>query len=227
LGTFIDLTGKIFGKLTVLERCGYTGKNHITWQCQCECGNKKIICGTELRSGDTKSCGCLLYKKTSIEEKDNHTIKVLKENVKKNEKTGCFEWNMGLNHNGYGSVNYRGKTKLAHRVNWILNKGEIPKGMHVLHKCDNPRCICLDHLFLGSHADNMHDMAKKQRHGKNNHKGQNHYRTKFTDEQIYDIRKKYKEGIKPYEIAKLYNSSYYSIYFVVTRRSWKHLDDKK
>jgi len=56
---FKDLTGKIFGKLTVIE---YKGKNKFKdslWLCTCECGNSKIISGTSLRNSGTKSCGCI------------------------------------------------------------------------------------------------------------------------------------------------------------------------
>ena len=60
---FIDLTGQKFGRLTVLYRYGYSkGKSktkRITWMCECDCGNKKVIIGEDLKSGSTKSCGCL------------------------------------------------------------------------------------------------------------------------------------------------------------------------
>lgn len=59
----IDLTGRRFGRLVVLDkvpvtsaRCEYKG---IYWRCQCDCGNKSTVRGGNLRRGDTKSCGCL------------------------------------------------------------------------------------------------------------------------------------------------------------------------
>lgn len=59
---YIDLTGKVFGRLTVIERAGtyrLDGQYRPTWLCQCDCGNQVIVIGANLRSGMTHSCGCL------------------------------------------------------------------------------------------------------------------------------------------------------------------------
>lgn len=69
---------------------------------------------------------------------------------------------------GYGIVmgyTPQGKrtSTLAHRIAWKLLKGPIPKGQQVLHRCDNPSCINVDHLFLGTQKDNMADMKAKGR----------------------------------------------------------------
>lgn len=76
MGTFIDLTGRKFGKLTVLRQDGYkeVGKRNIRkpyWLCQCECGNVKRICGDNLRSGVSNSCGCEVRRAT-IERSTKH-----------------------------------------------------------------------------------------------------------------------------------------------------------
>lgn len=59
---FIDMTGKKYGRLTVIERAGtrkLDGQYRPTWLCQCDCGNQTVVIGANLRSGMTKSCGCL------------------------------------------------------------------------------------------------------------------------------------------------------------------------
>ncbi|MGL4949421.1 MAG: hypothetical protein ACRC5M_03480 [Anaeroplasmataceae bacterium] len=59
IGSFIDLTGKVFGMLTVVSKSEIKKYDKICWECICECGNTKIIVGNNLQKGNTKSCGCL------------------------------------------------------------------------------------------------------------------------------------------------------------------------
>ena len=74
---------------------------------------------------------------------------------------------LGAKAKGYGMIRLGGmaEKKPASRVSWMLHFGPIPDGMHVLHKCDNPECTNPDHLFLGTHADNMRDKTSKGRNG--------------------------------------------------------------
>lgn len=79
--------------------------------------------------------------------------------------TGCIEFK-GYKEKGYGRVLYKGKKILMHRLAWEKENGEIPKGMFVLHKCDNRACFNPYHLFLGTIKDNALDMVSKGRsHG--------------------------------------------------------------
>lgn len=76
--------------------------------------------------------------------------------------SGCWLW-FGCSSEGYGQFNLHGKTFYAHRLAYELYKNPIPEEMQVLHKCDVPCCVNPDHLWLGSHVDNMADMARKGR----------------------------------------------------------------
>ncbi len=77
--------------------------------------------------------------------------------------TGCWEWAGSKLKNSYGRMLVDGKNILVHRYSWEARNGKIPKEMYACHKCDNPCCINPDHLFIGTHEDNMLDMVKKKR----------------------------------------------------------------
>jgi hypothetical protein len=90
-------------------------------------------------------------------------MKKLLKRVKKTERD-CWEFQGCLLPNGYGKLGREGKTWLAHRYAYSQAVGPIPDGLHVMHRCDNRRCVNPEHLFVGSRVDNMQDMIAKGRH---------------------------------------------------------------
>ena len=81
---------------------------------------------------------------------------------------GCIISPLTKDNEGYARARYNGRLQLHHRVVWTEHNGLIPKGMCICHHCDNPPCINIDHLFLGTHKENMEDMARKGRGRKGN-----------------------------------------------------------
>ena len=94
----------------------------------------------------------------------------------------CWLWTGAKGPKGYGQSNLRFGDCVehrAHRIAWRLYKGPIPKGLLVCHHCDKPSCVNPDHLFLGTHFDNIHDCIRK---------GRRSCPGILTPEQIHEIR---------------------------------------
>jgi len=77
--------------------------------------------------------------------------------------SGCTEWTGSRIRTGYGNLKWKGRVQRAHRLAWESVNGAIPSGKHVLHRCDNPACVNVDHLWLGTHIENTADKVAKGR----------------------------------------------------------------
>lgn len=141
-------------------------------------------------------------------------------------KTGCWNWVASKNKSGYGYFRFNQRTLLAHRASFIIYNGEITGGLHVLHKCDNPSCVNPEHLFLGTHSDNMNDMASKGRCVFQNNimVGESHVSSKLCSGDVIEIKRLILSGsFSGYEIARKFSVSRKLIYNIQKGIAWKHI----
>ena len=131
---------------------------------------------------------------------------------------GCWEWQRSRHRQGYGSIRDKGKYILAHRLSWMVIKGNIPSGLNVCHACDNPPCCNPEHLFLGSQKDNVTDAIVKGRY-KGRKLGKR--RSVLTYSQVQEIRKLHIEGMERKEIREKFNVSQTCIAKILTGKSWQ------
>jgi hypothetical protein len=94
-----------------------------------------------------------------------------------------------------------------------------------MHACDNPSCCNPTHLRGGTNADNTADKMAKGRHRLNPRFGAQHPFARFTDEQVIEMRRLAREGVKQKDIAARFGSNQKTVSFVVTGKGWRHLND--
>lgn len=120
----------------------------------------------------------------------------------------------------YGHIWDNGHIRQAHRISYEMHIGPIPDGMKVCHQCDVMRCVNPDHLFLGTHADNMSDRNDKGRQCK----GERYPHAKLNETDVRAIRASYAaRDATTKELAARYNVSLSLIGHVIARRNWKHV----
>ena len=136
--------------------------------------------------------------------------------------SGCWLW-LGMIQpgNGYGLFWNGEKSKRAHRVSWEIHYGEITPGLHVLHRCDNRLCVNPDHLFLGSHQDNMGDRNRKGR--ARGPKGESAPLAVLTEQDVIFIRSQVVRRGLANEMAKNFKVHPSTIERILSRKTWTHV----
>src|SRR3990167_554627 len=139
--------------------------------------------------------------------------------------TQCWTWLKAKNRHGYGMFWTDRRMKLAHRVAYTLRTGSIPKGLCILHRCDNPACVNPNHLFLGTQIDNIRDCVSKDRHKKGTAglrcgdaaRGALNPMAKLTQEQVSAIRL---DRRPQREVAEMHGVSQSTISLICCWKRW-------
>ncbi len=148
----------------------------------------------------------------------------------------CWEWQGELGpYLPYGRFSFSKKKYSSHRVSWEMLNGSIPSGMLVCHKCDNPKCVRPDHLFLGTHSDNSRDMTSKGRawaqqpqhraklFGRRVARGEQCGQSVLTDSAVMEIRKRLSAGERQAPLAREFGISTGLIHLVAKGVIWRHV----
>ena len=144
--------------------------------------------------------------------------------AKVDKTKSCWLWCASTRGNGrYGNFYFDGKNQQAHRIAYQIKHGTIPEGMHVLHRCDNTLCVNPEHLFLGSHKDNMLDRNLKGRAKGGSLPGDLNPNIKLTREIVLEIRQRHNNGETQAALSRIFKVSDMTIHKIVTRKTWKNI----
>jgi len=176
---------------------------------------------TEQREARQKYIGPRLKKDGTIDGRSlskRLTLDRLPSRICIEESTGCWIYvaNKKRTQSGHVAAMFRGVQTFAHRAVWALTHGDIPEGLCVLHRCDNPRCVNPDHLFLGTPADNARDMVEKGR----SLSGERNPKAKLTAFQVNEIRQLKKGGAGTTELARRFGVDRTTIQQIMRGATW-------
>jgi len=136
----------------------------------------------------------------------------------------CWLWIASKNKKGYGGFDFKGKQILAHRFSYELFVGAIEPGKQILHRreCGNPSCVNPNHLYMGTHTDNVRDMIIWGNVAMGTRSG----RAKLTEEDVLSIRRIHEDKQLTYKnTANLFGITAFHVGQIVLRHYWKHLPD--
>ena len=141
----------------------------------------------------------------------------------------CWNWTACKTTTGYGMLGHRGDGKhrwRAHRMAYFLTHGKIPKGMCVLHRCDNRLCCNPKHLWLGTYKDNARDMWAKGRAYTPRPQGEEHGMHKLRESDVIKMHAEHQRGIPAFRLAKTFHISHAHACRILSYGAWSYLKGK-
>ncbi|MEG4350181.1 HNH endonuclease signature motif containing protein [Microcoleus sp. LAD1_D3] len=136
-------------------------------------------------------------------------------------KDNCWLTDLWANDKGYGQFHLKRSRMNASRASFLIYNGDIPEGMFVCHKCDNPPCVNPEHLFLGTHTENMRDMVEKGR----SNRGSKNPQSKLTEKEVFQIKALLVEtNLTVERISILFDVSQRTIAYIKQNDIWKHVN---
>jgi hypothetical protein len=138
------------------------------------------------------------------------------------KENGCIEWSAARDKSGYAIGWLNGRQGRITRMLWEMERGKIPEGLIVCHKCDNPPCCNLDHLFIGSHKANSDDKRSKSREAR----GEQVMKGVLTDEAVLLCRRLRRGGLSYPKIIETIgiDCSCHAVASAATGKTWSHLN---
>ena len=146
----------------------------------------------------------------------------------------CWPWIGTMNNDGYGIFKWKGKNRRAHQFSWRVHRGEIPDRLWTLHRCDNPTCVNIDHLWIGTSAENTADRHAKGRtasgersgatlHPERMARGEKNGCAILTEDLVREIRRLVGTGLTRKEVGERLGINAPTVYAVAARRLWRHV----
>lgn len=139
--------------------------------------------------------------------------------VAKRSDDECWEWQGSRTKQGYGKLQHETVTKLTHRIAYEFAFGDIPDGLVVRHKCDNPPCCNPSHLETGTYKDNMKDASDR---GRAIH-GERSPAAILTEDDVREIRWQYGQGVTISAMSRHYGVARATIRSAIHRRTWRRV----
>jgi len=137
----------------------------------------------------------------------------------------CWNWTGPLLNSGYSQLGVGSESngtravRMGHRISWLIHFGEVPEEKMVLHKCDNRKCVNPNHLYLGTHKENMQDAYNRMTMSR----GEQHHNAKLTKEKVIELRNRYADGESIRSLSRSFKLDRATVKAAAIRKTWRQV----